>query len=62
MYTLVPEFKAVMPVFLLQSNTQMQLNIPPKDSSVAAQQQAGLNQDIRWDINKGEREILREKK
>ncbi|MFN6570022.1 hypothetical protein [Dendronalium sp. ChiSLP03b] len=40
----------------------MQLGIPPKDFSVAAQQQAGLNQDIRWDINKGEGEILREKK
>ena len=45
---------------LLWRNTRMQLGIPPKDSSVAKQQQAGLNQDIRLDMKKGEGEILRE--
>lgn len=38
----------------------MQLGVPPKDSSVAQPQQAGLNQDIRLDMKKGEGEILRE--
>ncbi|MCC5625792.1 hypothetical protein [Nostoc sp. CHAB 5715] len=31
---------------LLWRNTQMQLSILPKDSFVAQQQKAGLNQDI----------------
>ncbi|MBW4685026.1 MAG: NAD(P)H-dependent oxidoreductase [Komarekiella atlantica HA4396-MV6] len=45
---------------LLWRNTRMQLGIPPKDSSVAQQQEAGLNQDIRLDYKKGEGEKLRE--
>lgn len=45
---------------LLWRNTRMQVGLPPKDSSVAQQQQAGLNQDIRLDMKKGEGEILRE--
>ncbi|WP_341530890.1 NAD(P)H-dependent oxidoreductase [Nostoc sp. UHCC 0302] len=45
---------------LLWRNTRMQLGIPPKDSSVAEQQKAGLNQDVRLDMNKGEGERLRD--
>lgn len=45
----------------LWRNARLQLGVPPKGSSPAEQQQAGLNHDVTLTMKKGEGEKLREK-